>query len=159
MLENSIIRPQETRKHGLLEIVFCAVAAAVSFAQTAPVPPAMPGPPPKEMVPLASKHPVVELWPSGAPGSESKAKEQKKYRISGSPQAANEDVLVISSVHRPSITLFLPPKEIATGAAMVVAPGGAFREIWITDEGYRVAEWLSSRGIAAFVLKYRLPRE
>jgi endo-1,4-beta-xylanase len=42
---------------------------------------------------------------------------------------------------------------------MVVAPGGAFREIWITDEGYRVGEWLSQRGIAAFILKDRLPRE
>ena len=119
----------------------------------------MPGPPPKEMVPLTSKHPAVELWPNGAPGSENKAKEEEKYRIAGSAQAANEDVLIISSVHRPSITLFLPPKKIATGAAIVVAPGGGFRELWITDEGYRVGEWLSARGIAAFVLKYRLPRE
>ena len=102
---------------------------------------------------------VLALWPNGAPGSESKAKEEEKYRISGSPQAANDDVLIISSVHRPSITLFLPPKKIATGAAIVVAPGGAFRELWITDEGYRVGEWLSARGIAALVLKYRLPRE
>jgi len=148
------------RKHSILRIIaFCAAGAAVSIAQVAPLPPATPGPPPKEMVPLASKHPVLELWPNGAPGSESKAKEEEKYRISGSPQAANDDVLIISSVHRPSITLFLPPKKIATGAAIVVAPGGAFRELWITDEGYRVGEWLSARGIAALVLKYRLPRE
>jgi endo-1,4-beta-xylanase len=132
---------------------------AISFAQLATLPPATLGPPPKEMVPLASKHPVLELWPNGVPGSENKAKEEEKYRIAGSAQAANDDVLIISSVHRPSITLFLPPKKIATGAAIVVAPGGAFRELWITDEGYRVGEWLSARGIAAFVLKYRLPRE
>jgi endo-1,4-beta-xylanase len=110
------------------------------------------------MVPLVSKHPVVYLWPNGAPGSENRANQEEKYRIAGSPQAANDDVLVISSVNRPSITIFLPPKKIATGAAIVVAPGGAFRELWITDEGYRVGEWLSARGIASFILKYRLPR-
>lgn len=41
---------------------------------------------------------------------------------------------------------------------MIVAPGGGYRELWITHEGYRVGEWLSAHGIAAFVLKYRLPR-
>ena len=111
------------------------------------------------MVPLASKHPVGYLWPNGAPGSEGKTGVEEKYRIAGSPQAANDDVLVISSVNRPSITLFLSPKKIATEAAIVVAPGGAFKELWITDEGYRVGEWLSVRGIAAFILKYRLPKE
>jgi acetyl esterase/lipase len=137
----------------------CTAATGLTFAQLAPVAPAIPGPPPKELIPNAEKHPVVYLWPNGAPGSEGKANEEEKYRLAGSPQSAGDDLLVISNVNRPSITLFLPPKKIATGAAIVVAPGGAFREIWITDEGYRVGEWLSERGIAAFVLKYRLPRE
>jgi endo-1,4-beta-xylanase len=101
---------------------------------------------------------VVPLWPQGAPGSEGETGEER-FRIAGAPESANVDLLVISNVHKPSLTLFLPRKEVSTGAAMVVAPGGAFREIWITDEGYRVGEWLSQRGIAAFILKYRLPRE
>ncbi len=42
---------------------------------------------------------------------------------------------------------------------MVVIPGGGFRSNWITHEGYRVADWLAARGIAAFVLKYRLERD
>jgi acetyl esterase/lipase len=137
-------------KRGLLRLCFSSLSAAATFPQSAPVPPATAGPPPKEMVPLVSKHPVVYLWPNGAPGSENRANQEEKYR--------NDDVLVISSVNRPSITIFLPPKKIATGAAIVVAPGGAFRELWITDEGYRVGEWLSARGIASFILKYRLPR-
>jgi acetyl esterase/lipase len=150
----------EAHLTGGLRFFLCgAIVAAIGFAQSTPLPPATPGPPPKEMVPLASKHPVVYLWPNGAPGSEKNVNQPEKYRIAGSPQAASDDVLVISSVSRPSITLFLPPKQIATGAAVVVAPGGAFRELWITDEGYRVGEWLSARGIAAFILKYRLPRE
>jgi len=130
-----------------------------ALAQTNTQPQALPGPPPKELVPNADRHPIVYLWPNGAPGSEAKDKEEEKYRLSGSPQAANNDILIISSVHRPSLTLFLPPKKIATGTAIVIAPGGAFRELWITDEGYRVGEWLSQRGIAAFILKYRLPKE
>lgn len=118
----------------------------------------LPGPPPKELIPNLDRHAVVYLWPHGAPGSPEKD-EGEKYRLNGSSQAAADDLLVISSVHRPSVTLFLPPKKIATGAAFIVAPGGGFREVWITDEGYRVGEWLSQRGIAAFVLKYRLPNE
>jgi endo-1,4-beta-xylanase len=66
----------------------------------------------------------------------------------------------VSSIHRPSITFFLPKKtEAATGAAIVIAPGGGHRELWIDHEGYVVAEWLRERGVAAFVLKYRLARE
>ncbi|MGA2329256.1 MAG: alpha/beta hydrolase [Bryobacteraceae bacterium] len=42
---------------------------------------------------------------------------------------------------------------------MIVAPGGSYRELWITHAGYRVAEWLSQHGIGGLVLKYRLPRE
>ena len=65
----------------------------------------------------------------------------------------------MSSIHRPTLTYFLPKKETATGAAIVIAPGGGHRELWIDHEGYAVAEWLRARGIAAFVLKYRLARE
>ena len=108
------------------------------------------GSPPAVMLPDASQHPTVLLWPQGAPGSEGKTGDET-YRLSG-------DLMIVSNVHRPSLTVYLPPREKATGAGVIVTPGGASREIWITNEGYRVAGWLSQRGIAAFVLKYRLPR-
>lgn len=98
-----------------------------------------------------AQHPVVLLWPGGAPGSEANSGEEK-VRTQGSDQ-------IVSGVHRPSLTVYLPAKAAATGAAVIVAPGGSYRELWITHEGYRVAEWLSLHGIAGFVLKYRLPRE
>ncbi|HYI93366.1 MAG TPA: alpha/beta hydrolase, partial [Bryobacteraceae bacterium] len=60
--------------------------------------------------------------------------------------------------HYPSIYVFLPPKEKATGAAMVVAPGGGHRQLVMEKEGWEVADWLNERGIAAIVLKYRLSR-
>ncbi|HKZ68146.1 MAG TPA: hypothetical protein VJ111_17385, partial [Chitinophagaceae bacterium] len=62
-----------------------------------------------------------------------------------------------SNIHHPSVTVYLPAKEKATGAAVVIAPGGGYRELWMTHEGYNVAKWLSEKGIAAFILKYRLP--
>jgi endo-1,4-beta-xylanase len=93
---------------------------------------------------------VVLLWPEGAPGSEGKTAEEQVRR-----QGDNQ---LVSGIHRPSLTVYLPPMYTGTGAAVVVAPGGGYRELWITHEGYRVGEWLSAHGIAAFVLKYRLPR-
>src|SRR5262249_56496734 len=52
-----------------------------------------------------------------------------------------------------------PAKDKATGTAVVIAPGGGHRELWVLHEGANEAKWLSDRGIAAFVLKYRLARE
>ncbi len=66
---------------------------------------------------------------------------------------------IVSGVHRPSVTPYIPSEEKATGAAVVIAPGGGHRELWMDHEGYRVAAWLKDRGVAAFVLKYRLARE
>ena len=94
----------------------------------------------------------IPLWPNSAPGSEGKT---------------NKEIVVVSasgeqsvwSIHNPSLTPYLPAKEKANGAAILVIPGGGHRNLAITHEGYNVAQWLSERGIAAFVLKHRLARE
>ncbi len=98
----------------------------------------------------------IRLWQNGAPGSEgstaaevSKPSTNPKY----GKWPANFTV-----THYPSIYVFLPPKEKATGAAMVVAPGGGHTQLVIEKEGWEMADWLNDRGIAAFVLKYRLAR-
>jgi endo-1,4-beta-xylanase len=65
---------------------------------------------------------------------------------------------VVSHVHRPSFAVYLPEPATATGAAVLVLPGGGHRELWMDHEGHNIAAWLSERGIAAFVLKYRLAR-
>jgi acetyl esterase/lipase len=97
-------------------------------------------------------HPVIPLWPGTPPGShETTVPEAVRIAPGGDH--------VISSVHHPSITVYLPAAGTATGAGVLVIPGGGHREIWIDHEGYAVAEWLSQHGIAAFVLKYRLARE
>ena len=63
---------------------------------------------------------------------------------------------VVAGVTTPSLTPVLPDAERATGSAVVVAPGGGFANLQWDKEGIAVANWLSERGIAAFVLKYRL---
>jgi endo-1,4-beta-xylanase len=66
---------------------------------------------------------------------------------------------IVSGIRDPSIIPYLPAPGHATGAAVVVAPGGGHKELWMDHEGYRVGKWLSEHGIAAFVLKYRLSKE
>ena len=94
----------------------------------------------------------ILLWPNGAPGSEGKTGNE-------SVRVTDDGEHVISNVHKPSLTPYLPSKDKATGAAVIIAPGGGHREMWVDHEGHNLARWLSSRGIAAFVLKYRLARE
>jgi acetyl esterase/lipase len=62
----------------------------------------------------------------------------------------------VRNVSRATLTPFLPDKEKANGAAVIVAPGGGFRILSMEDEGWEVAEELRKKGVAAFVLKYRL---
>jgi endo-1,4-beta-xylanase len=94
----------------------------------------------------------ILLWPNGAPGSEGKMPDEK-VRVTATGDH------VVSGIHSPSITPFLPTPGKANGTAVIIAPGGGHRELWIDHEGYNPAKWLSERGVTAFVLKYRLARE
>ena len=67
------------------------------------------------------------------------------------------DVVRISYVQQPDISVYLSSKKIATGQAVVICPGGGYRILAYDFEGSDVAKWLNSKGIAAIVLKYRLP--
>ena len=98
----------------------------------------------------------IRLWPNGAPGSEGITAPE----VSTPSRAAKYSKWPgnFTVTHYPSIYVFLPPKEKATGAAMIVAPGGGHRQLVIEKEGWEMADWLNERGIAAFVLKYRLAR-
>jgi acetyl esterase/lipase len=95
----------------------------------------------------------ILLWPQGAPGSEGKSGAEKVRIFTETGDH------VVSGINRPSITPYIPAANLATGAAVIIAPGGGHRELWIDHEGYNPARWLQERGVAAFVLKYRLSKE
>lgn len=94
----------------------------------------------------------ILLWPNGAPGAEGKTGDEI-VKTSG-----NGDHRV-SHINKPSVTVYLPPPDKATGAAIIIAPGGGHSFLSIDSEGYNVAQRLSDHGVAGFVLKYRLARE
>jgi acetyl esterase/lipase len=101
---------------------------------------------------FAAEPKVIPLWPGAAPGSEAWNYEETETI------GPNDTMRRIGNVTRPTLRAFLPDASIATGTAIVVCPGGAFRILAIDHEGLDVARWLNSIGVAAFVLKYRLIR-
>jgi acetyl esterase/lipase len=92
---------------------------------------------------------VIRVWPGVAPGSEHWT--QKERVIENTPVGT-----VVFNVVTPTLTAFLPDRSKATGTGIIIAPGGAFVALATSLEGEDLARWLSARGIAAFVLKYRI---
>lgn len=94
---------------------------------------------------------TLDVWPGLAPGSENWTQQE----ITGSFGNGRFPNPIVRNVTHPTITAYLPDPASATGAAVIVAPGGGFLFLSMKSEGSDVAQWLASRGIAAFVLKYR----
>jgi acetyl esterase/lipase len=115
---------------GLAVVLACGV---VGFGQTAPAPAVAPPPSTASAVSQGRAGKTMLLWPAGAPGS-----------------LGEEDV------DRPALTVFLPVAPNATKTGVVVAPGGSYTHLSTENEGYAYARWLNERGVAAFVLRYRL---
>jgi acetyl esterase/lipase len=89
---------------------------------------------------------LIQLWPGQAPGETAPGVEDKMEKGG------------VVSVTRPTIAVYRPAKDKDTGAAVVVAPGGGYRMLAITHEGTDVASWLTSIGVTAVLLRYRVPR-
>ena len=92
--------------------------------------------------------PEIRLWPGKAPGTE-------QWTLPETVTTSAGGTRILSNVSDPTLTVYLPDAARATGAAVVIAPGGALRFLAMGTDGEPVARWLNSKGIAAFVLKYR----
>jgi predicted esterase len=92
--------------------------------------------------------PTIRLWPGKAPGSENWTHTE---RVSQGPGGSK----TYSNVVDPTLTVYLPDPAKANGTAVILCPGGAMRMLGFA-ETERTAEWLNAKGIAAFILKYRL---
>nr|WP_314895699.1 alpha/beta hydrolase [uncultured Flavobacterium sp.] len=99
---------------------------------------------------ISNAQKVIPLYNGKAPGSESWNWKEEVLTVAPSLDR------VIYNVSEPTITAYLPEASKANGTSVIVAPGGAFHVLSIDNEGVAVAKWLNSKGIAAFVLKYRV---
>jgi acetyl esterase/lipase len=132
--------------------VFLGLVLLASPILAAEIPPPIPDTPAQE----EAHPPSLPLWPNGAPGYEARRNEPERVMWRQEPDIVFP---VVYNVHNPSLTPFLPAPGTATGAAVVIAPGGGDMLLTTDREGYDLAKWLSARGVAAFVLKYRLARD
>jgi acetyl esterase/lipase len=126
-----------------LIVIGATVCSCISGAQTP-----NPGAYAMTPIPTPAQPDALPLYPGVAPGSEGATQVEQWEHVA-------QDT-VVRNVTRPTLTPILPAKGKGNGAAIIVAPGGGFVVLSIANEGYDVAHWLADRGIAAFVLKYRV---
>ncbi len=94
---------------------------------------------------------VVKLWPEKIPGAivNPAITEEKIVTEDGSYR--------IQHVIEPTLTLYFPTQTKATGAAVIICPGGGYARLAMSHEGIEIAQWLNASGIVGIILKYRLP--
>ena len=95
---------------------------------------------------LSAQDKTMKVWPNGAPDDNGLKVAEEKY-----------DGVRVRNVSEAEMYVYLPEKEKNTGVAVVICPGGGYMIEAMDHEGFQMAEWLQSKGIAGIVLKYRLP--
>ncbi|MGY8714180.1 MAG: alpha/beta hydrolase, partial [Verrucomicrobiia bacterium] len=96
----------------------------------------------------------ISIWPKDVPG-EKKGEVEPEKTI---PPENDGDVLRISNVSQPSMTIFPADPKIANQTAVLVCPGGGYNILAYEHEGIDVCKWLNSFGVTGVLLKYRVPR-
>lgn len=102
---------------------------------------------------LTAQTNTIKLWQGDIPGAKKSADYIEKTT------GGNGEIVRIGKISAPELTVYLPKPEIATGSAVLIIPGGGYSIVAIDHEGFEVAKWLNTLGIAGIVLKYRLPSD
>lgn len=93
---------------------------------------------------------TIDLYDGAIPNSKANTVEERSH-------VEHDDIVRIAGVTKPQLIAFFPDKDKSTGEAAIIFPGGGYSILAIDHEGYAVAKKLNEKGIAAFVVKYRLP--
>jgi len=101
----------------------------------------------------SSQNTILKVWPDGIPGSIRSETYFEESTMTGDIVSGYDKVTV------PTMTVFLPPDEKATGIAVLICPGGGYGHLAFDHEGFAIARWLNNNGIAGIILKYRLPSD
>ena len=128
LIKNSIFNYQDRYMKKILSLFIALTLTMIAYAQE-----------------------VIPLYNDAIPNSKP-VKDEELSEIT-----SDSHILIISKITRPTLSIFLPPKEIATGTAVVICPGGGYHIVAAGHEGYDVAKKFNEIGIAAFVVKYRIP--
>jgi acetyl esterase/lipase/rhodanese-related sulfurtransferase len=99
----------------------------------------------------------IKVWPGKAPGEVKELPPEADISKPGQGLVAGKPVIRLGNVSTPMLAIYRPAKEIDTGAAVVICPGGGHTILAYDLEGTEVAEWLNKIGVTACVLKYRVP--
>lgn len=105
---------------------------------------------------VKSQTPIEKtLWPDGIPNNPIHYLEEKVRSEVVNESSLSKKNRVFSQVSTPTYILYQPKKKKANGVAVVICPGGGFRDVWFDREGVDLALWLAKKGITSLVLKYR----
>lgn len=104
--------------------------------------------PPKEIL----------LWPGSAPGEKGDMQEEKDVTKTTDDLVGGRRLIRLGNVTKPTISIYRPPADKDTGAAVLVCPGGGYHILAMDLEGTEVCEWLNSKGVTGILLKYRVPK-
>ena len=99
----------------------------------------------------------INVWPGKPPGEAKELPPEKDVSEPGKGLVAGKPVIRLGNVSTPTLAIYRPAKKIDTGASVIVCPGGGHTILAYDLEGTEVAEWLTSIGVTACVLKYRVP--
>jgi acetyl esterase/lipase len=99
----------------------------------------------------------IPLWKGQAPGEKGTVGPKHDITTNRDRTAAGKRITRITNVTVPTLTVYLPPPDKRTGTAVLVFPGGAYRYVAIDIEGTEICDWLNSIGVAAILVKYRVP--